>query len=106
VGFSRLILPNALPEGVWRLVSEVAAMSTSRVVALSLVVVVDAAVLCAGANAQAVSAPLVTVALQVVPKDEISGIAWTAMTKEARTIWAREGVELIFDAADTAVALA
>jgi len=80
-------------------------MSTSRVVALSLVVVVDAAVLCAGANAQAVSAPLVTVALQVVPKDEISGIAWTAMTKEARAIWAREGVELIFDAADTAATL-
>jgi hypothetical protein len=105
VGFSRLILPNALPEGVRRLVSEVAAMSTSRSVALFLVVVVDAALLCAGADAQAVPAPSIKVALQVVSKDDLEGIAWMAMTQEARAIWAREGVELIWDAADTAVTL-
>ena len=80
-------------------------MSTSRSVALSLVIVVDAALLCGGAHAQAGPVPSITVALQVVPKDDLSGIAWTAMTKEARTIWAREGVELIRDAADTAATL-
>ena len=89
MGFSRLILPNALPEGVWRLVSEVAAMSTSRVVGLSIGVVVDVAVLCTGAYAQAVPAPSITVALQMVPQDDLSGIASTAMMKEARDLGPR-----------------
>jgi hypothetical protein len=90
---------------MWRLLVEVAAMNTSRVVAFSLVLVVDAAVLCAGADAQAVPAPSIKVALQVESKDDLEGIAWMAMTQEARAIWAREGVELIWDAADTAVTL-
>jgi len=80
-------------------------MCTSRSVALFLIVVVDAALLCAGAHAQVVPAPSITVALQVGPTDDLSGIAWTAMTKEARAIWAREGVELIWNAPDTAAAL-
>ncbi len=64
-------------------------MNTSRAVALSLVLVVDAAVLCAGAHAQAVPAPSITVALQMVPQDDLSGIASTAMTKEARDLGPR-----------------
>jgi len=87
------------------LLPEVAAMRTSCVVALSLVVVVDATLLCAGAHAQVVPGPSITVALQVGPTDDLSGIAWTAMTNEARAIWAREGVELTWDAADTAATL-
>jgi hypothetical protein len=77
-------------------------MRTPYVVALSLVVAAEAALPRVDAHAQAIPAPSITVALDALRQDEVSGIAWAGMTSEARAIWAREGVELTWNTTDAA----
>jgi hypothetical protein len=95
---------SSMVMGACVLLSMTSATVTGRN-AFSLVVVVDGLVLCVDTRAQPVPAPSITVVLQVVQKDDVSGIAWTVMANEARVIWAREGVELTWDAADTTTTL-
>lgn len=50
---------------------------------------------CAGANAQ----PAIRVALVPKAAQELSGIAWRALTEECTAIWAREGIALSWSGA-------
>ena len=52
------------------------------------------------ASAQTIERPVIRVRLEPEVRDDISGIAWNAMTQELRDIWTREGVDVNWTGTD------